>query len=153
MIVIENTEEMKKYYNEETNTYVFDDDVEFVVGVCVDSNIVALNIIASDINAYNITACDINARDINAEDIIAGDINVRDIIAGDIIAGDIDTRNIDARNINACDINAYDIHAKNILYHAVCFAYKNIICETIKGKRDNAKHFVLDGKITIGEKL
>lgn len=76
-----------------------------------------------DIKA-NIDACDINARDINAI-------------------------NINAYDITADDINAYDIKANNIIYFAVCFAYENIKCKSIKGRRENAEHFVLDGKIEI----
>lgn len=90
-------EELKPYYNEDTNTYEFMEngmrmDVGFTFDLKVDSHIYA--------------------RDINA------------------------------RNINALDIN----------YYAVCFAYNNITCTSIQGRRDNAKHFVLDGEITIKPK-
>ena len=102
-----NIEEMKPYYNGETNTYEFMCNVQFNFNVNVNANI--------------------NARDINALD-------------------------INARDINARDINARDINANNINYYAVCFAYNNITCTSIKGSRDNAKHFVLDGKITIKPK-
>ena len=47
--------------------------------------------------------------------------------------------NIHARNINAKDIN----------YYAVCYAYENIKCKSIKGRKRNAKHFVLDGKMEV----
>jgi len=101
---------------------------------------------------------DINARDINAGDIKAWDINARDINAGDIKAWDINARYIDARNIdadiNARDINAGDIKARyidarNISYYAGCFAYNNIECTSIKGRREKCKHFCLDGEVTI----
>ena len=62
--------------------------------------------------------------------------------------------NISAWNISATgNISAWNISAKgnisaeNITYYAVCFAYRNIRCRTIKGQRANAKHFVLDGTI------
>jgi hypothetical protein len=92
-------EEIKKYYNADTNTYDFIEDgnrldVEFEFDLNVDSHILA-------------------------------------------------------RNINAYDIKAWDINANDISYYAVCFAYKNIICTSIERRRDNAKHFVLDGEITI----
>ncbi len=87
-------------------------------------NITAGNIIAGDIDAWNI-----NARDINAVDITAWNIN----------AGDIDAWNINAENITALDI----------YYYALCFAYYNIICKSIKGRRVNCKHFVLDGEVII----
>ena len=61
-------------------------------------------------------------------------------------------RNITARNINAMDINARNISAKNITYDEVCFTYKDITCESIKGRRNNARHFVLNGKLKVEKK-
>ena len=69
MITINNLEEMKKYYDKQTNTYVFDDDVEFIIDIKVESDIKAWDIKALDINACNINACDIDAYNINANDI------------------------------------------------------------------------------------
>jgi hypothetical protein len=103
------------------------------------------NILRKDRERFNLTvkgnlnALDINASNINALDIKASNIDARNIDAGDINAGDIN-----ASNINALDINALDIS-----YYAVCFAYQNITCKSIKGSRNNAKHFCLDGEITI----
>ena len=97
--------EIKEYYNEETNTYVFKENGEYIDLVVFNFD---LNIDA-DINAYDIKAHSISAWD------------------------------IDALNINADDID----------YYAVCFAYYNIKCKSIKGRRKNAKHFVLDGKLEV----
>lgn len=58
MITIKKQEEIKKYYNKETNTYVFNDDVTF----------------ECDINARNIKAWNIDARNINAGNIDAWNI-------------------------------------------------------------------------------
>ena len=120
-----NLKEIKKYYDRKTNTYVFKEDDEYIDLVIFNFDL--------DIKA-NIDACDINARDINAWNIESCDINAININAYDIIAD---------------DINAYDIKANNIIYFAVCFAYENIKCKSIKGRRENAEHFVLDGKIEI----
>ena len=139
MITINNLEEMKKYYVEEINTYVFNDNVEFNFDVMVNSDINARDITAYDIKALNIKAWDINAKDINAKDINAWDINAYDIKA----------LNIKANDIGALDINAWDIEADNISYYAICFAYKNIKCKSISGRRKNHKHFVLDGKLEV----
>ena len=79
----------------------------------------------------------------------AGDINAKDITAWNITAWNIDAGNITALDIDAWDINALNINARDINYFAVCFAYKNINCKSIKGRRENCKHFVLDGEITI----
>ena len=61
----------------------------------------------------------------------------------------INARNINAWDINARNITALDITALDITYYAVCYAYYNISCTSIQGRRENAKHFVLDGEITI----
>ena len=76
-------------------------------------------------------------------------INAWYIDAWNINAGNIDALNINAGDIDALDINAGDITALDINYFAVCFAYKNINCKSIKGRRENCKHFCLDGEITI----
>ena len=70
-------------------------------------------------------------------------------VEGNIYGKDGIRYNINARNIDAGDINAGDINARNIIYYAVCFAYNNFKCKSIKGRRDNCKHFVLDGEIII----
>lgn len=82
---------------------------------------------------WNIKAMNIKAKNIKSGDINAGDINAGDINAGDINAG----------NIDACDISFY----------AVCFAYNNIKCTSIEGRRENSKYFALDGKVVIEEEL
>ena len=62
-------------------------------------------------------------------------------VAANIIAKDIKALNINAWNIDACDIS----------YWAVCFAYNSIKCKSITSKRENHKHFVLDGKLEVEE--
>jgi hypothetical protein len=69
-------------------------------------------------------------------------------IEASINASDINARNINAWNITARDITAWNINARDILYYAVCFAYQNIKCLSIKSKREVSKHFCLDGEIT-----
>lgn len=118
-----NLEEIQKYYNEESNTYIFKEDNEYLdliifnFSLDIKCNIKCRNIAGIDIT----TACDINAWDIKA------------------------------RNINAYGINARDINVYNINYFAVCFTYKNIKYRSIKGPRENSRHFVLDGNIEIKE--
>lgn len=70
-------------------------------------------------------------------------------VEANIKAIDIKAYDIKANNINAWDIKAWNIEAQDIRYHAVCFAYNNIKCKSIKGRKQNAKHFVLDGKLEI----
>lgn len=56
---------------------------------------------------------------------------------------------IDALNIDALNINAWNIDAGDISYYAFCIAYKDIKCNSIKGRRENSFHKALDGKIII----
>ena len=143
-------EEIQKYYDKNTNTYVFVENEEYIEVVVFDFD---LNVEAN-IDAYDIEACDINAWDINACNINANNIKVRDIKAINIDAWNINAYNIKAGdiitgNISACNIEAGDISANNISYHAICFAYDSIKCKSIKGRRKNSKHFVLDGKLEV----
>ena len=120
-------EEIQKYYDKNTNTYVFRENDRYI-------DLVKFNF---DLNVNaNIDAHDIIAWAINAHDIYAYDIKVDDIIANDIYAN----------NIHAIVIKAYDIS-----YYAVCFAYNSIKCKSIEGRRHNAKHFVLDGVLEVEE--
>ena len=108
-------EEIQKYYDVKSNTYVFKEDGDYIDLVVFNFNLnIQANIDAKDIGALNIDASDIKAM-----------------------------------NIEAWDINVWNIEAQDISYYAACFAYKNIKCKSIKGRRNNAKHFVLDGKLKI----
>ena len=135
-------EEIQKYYDERTDAYIFKEDGKWIDLVIFAFNLkVEANINARDIKAYNIDVWNINALNIEAFEINASYIQSEDINAF----------NITAYNINAGDINANNIKAGDISYWGVCFAYKNIICNSIKGRKENARHFVLDGEIKVLE--
>ena len=160
-----NLEEIEKYYNKETNTYVFKEDGELIdlvifnFDLCIDSNIDAWDINDRDIDAWDINVYDIKANNINASNIDARDITAEDIHTDNFTARVINVHNIFAGITNVVDINAYDIDATailagnikahNIKYFTVCFAEKDIICNSIKGKRAGTKHFVFDGKLEV----
>lgn len=110
-----NLQEIQKYYDKKTNTYVFKED---------DDEYIDLVIFNFDLEIKsNIKACNINAFKISAWD------------------------------INADDISAININARKIIYYAVCYSYHNIRCQSIKGRRENHKHFVLDGVLDVEEEL
>ena len=118
-------EEIKKYYDKDTNTYIFKEDDDLIDSVIFNFNLkVSANIVAGDIYALN-------------------------IYANDIVACNINTRDIRANDIYAWDIMANDINAKDISYFAVCYAYQNIICKSIKGRAPTTNHFVLYGKLEV----
>ena len=138
----ESLEEIQKYYDKETNTYVFEENGYYIDLVVFNFNLS----IDANIEAFDIKAHDITANDINVNDIKVWNINVRNIIAYDIKAHDII-----ANNVYAHDINAWDINAKDISYFSVCFARGNIKCRSIKSNYPNAKHFVLNGELEVKE--
>lgn len=145
-------EEIQKYYDKNTNTYVFAENGEYIEVVVFDFNLnVEANIEAYDIEALDINAWDIKACNINADNIKAWNIEAINIDAWNINAYNIKADDIITGDISACNIEAGDISANNISYHAVCFAYDSIKCKSIKGRRKNSKHFVLDGELIIKE--
>ena len=96
MLIFNSLEEMKPYYNENTDTYEFIEngksiDVQFDFSINIEANI-------------------------KARDIKAGDIKARDISAGNIIAG----------NIIAVDINAWDIIFYAVCFAYQTFKCKTI---------------------------
>ena len=143
MITITKNEQMQKYYIKEVNTYVFNDDVDFLIDITTGASIMASSIRAHNINAHNIRASNISANEIVAFDVNAWNIKAWDIDA----AGNIKAWNIEALNIIACDIKARSIKACNINYFAVCYAHNGIECNSIKGRTKNSKHFVINGEL------
>ena len=134
-------EEIQKYYDRKRNTYIFEEDgnylglVIFSFDLNVKANIRALNIIGKDIKALNIKALDIRAGDIDALNIVAGNINVVNIKARDIDAFDIDATDVIARDMDVDNIRARSIDARNINCYVVCDATENIKCKSIQGGR------------------
>lgn len=128
-------EKIEKYYDEKSNTYIFKEDGKYIDLVVFNFDL--------DVEA-NIDAGCIDALNINAMNIKTWDVYTRNLDAYDIVAWDVYSWDIYAHNIEA-----YNIKARNISYFAVCFAYDNIKCKSIKGRIENAKHFVLDGKLEV----
>lgn len=133
--VFNSLEEIQKYYDEKSNTYIFKENGDYIDLIVFNFDLdIDANIDAWCIDALNVSAANIKAYDIDTRDLHALNIDAWDIYAWDI---------------EACNIAAENIKARNISYFAVCFAYDNIKCKSIKGSRENSKHFVLDGKLEI----
>lgn len=155
MITITSNEEARALVH--NGVLAIDDDLEIAFdGFYIDADIKCKNIYSKshprDINVLDINAWNLDVGDINADDIKAScDIRAYGYIhaAGDIIAADIKAKgDIKANNINVHG----NINADDITYHGICCAYRDIYCISIHGSRENARHFCLDGKITIREK-
>ena len=153
-----NLEEIKKYYDKETNTYVFKENGEYIDLVVFNFDLdVKANIDAMDIKARNINVLDIDSTDIKAYGIVANNIYACNITTNDITACNIDADNICARNIEAVNIEAhdidannidtYDIKAKDISYYTDCVIHNNIECDSINDKRKNSTYVVVNGDL------
>ena len=130
-------EEIEEYYDEKSNTYIFKEDGKYIDLVVFNFDLdTSANIEAGCIDGLNICASNIKAWALDTRDLTAFNIGAWDIYAWDMYA---------------CNIAAENIKARNISYYAVCFACDNIKCNSIIGRRNNAKHFVLDGKLEIEE--
>lgn len=144
-----NLYEIQKYYDEKSNTYIFKENdnyidlIVFKFNLHVDANIDAADVRAYDIHANNIDVADIRCYNMDVKNIVSNDIIAYDINADDIDAWNIKAWNIKANNINAENIEVDSIKANDISYLAVCFAYNDIECKTIKGRMKGAKYFVL----------
>ena len=149
-------DEIQKYYDEKSNTYIFREDGIYIDLFIFKFNLdVDANISASNIRGWNIKAYDIDVYEIYAQDIVVKNIDACSINAHDIEAVDIETYedikawNIHAHNITAKNIIADNIYAYDISYWAVCYAIQNIECHSMKGRRKNHTYFALDGSIYI----
>lgn len=167
MIIIKNKEDIEKYFNKKTQFYEFNDNVDIQCDIVFNKNISAYDIYAEYIKAkkiwartikvFTIVADEVKAFNIDADKIYVENVDINNISTDIIAAADIKTADIKASDIyaqkmlnSAGSIKAYnEIVAKHIRYYDVCVAYNDIMCESIKGKLKNAKHFSLDGKIII----
>ena len=135
-----NLEEIQKYYDKETNTYIFKENDIFIGTIIfnfaleINANIRGGNIKAWDIKAFDIRATNISCLNIMAIDIDARNIDCMNLTAKDIIALNIDALNITARNINVDNIFAKSIDARGeIDCYDTCVASEYIKCKSIIG--------------------
>ena len=138
--IFNNLEEIQKYYDKETNTYIFMENDKYIDVVIFNFTLeVNANIRSENIRAWDIKALDIRAVNISCSNIIALDIDARNIdcinlTAKDITALDIDALNITARNINVNNIFAKSIDARGeIDCYDTCVASEYIKCKSIIG--------------------
>ena len=151
MIIIKNTEELKKLVNEHDDLIYPDEDIRIEFEPTKDE---IRNVECRDLFMMNDESkFDFNGGAFNGLDFNGLDFNAWDITAEKITARNINARNITAKDITAGDINAWDITARNITgkevsYYAFFNCYGSIKCESIEGRRNpHAEPVCLDGKI------
>lgn len=138
--IFNSLKEIQKYYDKETNTYIFKENDIFIDTIIfnftleVNANIRGGNIRAWDIKAFDIRATNISCLNIMAIDIDARNIDCINLTAKDIIALNIDALNITARNINVDNIFAKSINARGeIDCYDTCVTSEYIKCKSIIG--------------------
>lgn len=136
MIVFNNIEEMEPYYNEETNTYEFEENSR-MLDISIEFDFVCLaNITARDIKAKNINCKNIIADNIESYDIIAENVKVREFVSASEIkvklrlsARTIESETIEAGEIRARYVTAtHSINACNIVATSIVTLYLNANC-------------------------
>ena len=137
--IFNNLEEIQKYYDKETNTYIFKENDIFIDTIIFNFTLeVNANIRAWDIKAFDIRTTNISCSNIMAIDIDARNIDCINLTAKDIIALNIDALNITARNINVDNIFAKSIDARGeIDCYDTCVASEYIKCKSIIGGRND----------------
>ena len=114
-IVINNLEEMKQYYDEVRNTYVFKkggeypDYVIFNFDVSVGANIDANDILANDITAINIKARNIKAHKIYCSNLRASVTHAYKIKARSIKSAIIDVAFLETNVLECCGLKADNV--------------------------------------------
>ena len=81
------------------------------------------------------------------------------IICWDLDCGNLECMDLDCKDLNCWDLNCWDLNCRNLncwdlncmdlSYSAVAFAYESFKCKSIKGRRNNSKHFCLDSEVII----
>lgn len=129
MIIFTNIEELKERYNNKVGGYILGGDVKIAFDLHTTRNIHAQKLTAQNISAPHIHAHKLNAENINVGTLIVlGDMNANDVIAEHLF-----------------------VHGK-LRFNAVCVAYKEFECESIKGNRKNAKYMCLDNEVIVRKK-
>ena len=166
MIIIKNTEELKKLVNEHDDLIYPDEDIRIEFEPTKDEirNVECRDLfMMNDESKFDFNGRDFNGLDFNGRDFNGGDFNGGDFNGGDFTAWDITAENITAKDITAWDITAWDITAgditagditarnitgKEVSYYAFFNCYGSIKCESIEGRRNpHAEPVCLDGKI------
>ena len=97
-----------------------------------------------DFKGRNFTGGDFNGGDFTGWNFTGRDFNGGDFNGWDFNGGDFKGRNFTGRNFTGGDFNGGVIS-----YYAVFCVYDSCFCSSIVGRRKNARHFALDGKIEI----
>lgn len=128
MIIINNNEEMEKYFDEGSNTYILNDDVTFTDNIETTKSIKATGKVFTNsfLCADNITTWDITAMYV----ICMGNLTTYN---------NLYAKNIRAKkSVHAVDIMCDNITSEKIRYENICCAREKIDCPDIKGKYEHS---------------
>lgn len=103
-------DEIEKYYDEKSNTYVFKEGDKYIDLVIINFELY----VDANIDACNLEVMDVEARDIDVMD--------------------LDALKVKADNIHAHTIKAYKIECDNLIYRSKYSDIKHIVCKSINDR-------------------
>jgi len=125
---------------------IMKEDLTFHEDLRVEGNIFGKDGERFDLNVKG----NLNCGNLNCGNLYCWDLECRNLDCGDLNCLNLDCWNVSCRNLDCWNLNCGNLSCRNCSYHAVAFAYNNIRCKSITGRRENCKEpFVLDGKIEI----
>ena len=131
-VIINNVDEMRKYYNSATNTYDFQENGQPLSVVLMNdfitkASIKAKNIIAKDINCNTIIAYNIKALDIIAKDTI----NCNYIMVNNLTSYKVNACNILAKYLTSVETYVTDVIVSSGYIKSYKLKAKSIIAEKL----------------------
>jgi hypothetical protein len=109
-------------------------------------------VVNGDLKCHNLDCRDLDCHNLNCWDLDCHNLNCYDLNCWDLNCWDLNCCNLNCWDLDCHDLNCHDLDCLDLSFYAVCFAYKNIVCQSISSRRENSRYFVLDGKIFIDGK-
>ena len=133
-------------------------DLVLTENTIIDDDLTVEGNIRCEGGKWDLKCWDLDCEDLDCEDLKCRDLKCMDLKCMDLDCRDLDCKNLDCwnlkcDNLNCGDLNCGELKARNVSYYGVAFAYSSMEVESIKGRRDNSKHFCLDSKIVIKKKV
>ena len=136
MITIKNSKELAKYTDENKDLFLKGEDVRIEFSPSREE--------LRDVYCGNLFMMDDDGEKF--------DFNGRNFNGGNFDGRNFNGLNFSGLNFNGENFNGWDFNGRHISYYGWFIAYRDIKCESIKGRRENSFHKCLDGKLIIKDK-
>ncbi len=106
-----------------------------------------------NLKCFDLECNDLKCFDLECNDLKCFDLECNDLKCCNLECYNLECYNLKCLNLNCENLNCWNLKAKNVSYYAIAFAYYSMEVESIKGRRDNSKHFCLDDEIALKKKV